>query len=187
MKQMNKVTTLLLTAIFMAIIAVTIIFIKIPIPFTQGFVNLGDGVIFLGLLILGWKYGAIAAGIGAALGDILSGYAVWAPWTLIIKIAMILVAGLIIEKSPAKNNWIIIMAMSLGGIVMMGGYYLAEGIMYGNFITPIVALPWNGGQIIVGIIMAMMTAFALSSTSLKKNFAYPVYRGKRNDMIENQQ
>ncbi len=176
---MNKTSRLALTAVMMAIVMVSIMFIKIPIPFTQGFVHLGDGMILLAMLILGWKYGAIAAGIGAALGDVISGYAMWAPWTLVAKVVMVAVAGIIIEKVPMKSNWFTVMAMSLGGILMVGVYYLAEGVMYGNFVAPILALPWNIGQVVVGMALAMIIAFALSNSSLKKYFRYPVIKGDK--------
>ncbi len=173
---MNKTSKLALTAVMMAIVMISIMFIKVPIPFTQGFVHLGDGMIFLAMLILGMKYGAIAAGFGAALGDIISGFAMWAPWTLVAKILMIVVASLIIEKTPMKSNWITVMAMACGGVIMVGVYYIAEGVMYGNFVAPMLALPWNIGQVIVGIALSMIIAFALSNSTFKKYFTHPVAR-----------
>ena len=75
----NKNTyTIVMTALMMALITISIMFIKIPIPFTQGYVHPGDAMIFMAVLILGWKYGAVAAAVGGALGDILGGFAAWA-------------------------------------------------------------------------------------------------------------
>lgn len=62
----------------MCLIILATMLIKVPIPFTQGYVNLGDAMIFLSVLILGWKYGIVAAGVGSMLGDIIGGAAAWA-------------------------------------------------------------------------------------------------------------
>ena len=55
---------------------------------TQGYVHLGDTMVFLGVLMLGKRRGAAAAGLGSALADVLGGFAFWAPWTLVIKSLM---------------------------------------------------------------------------------------------------
>ena len=60
----NRITTLVMTGLMMCLVMVATMFIKIPIPMTQGYVHLGDSMIFLAVLILGKKYGAAAAGIG---------------------------------------------------------------------------------------------------------------------------
>lgn len=82
-----------MTALMMCIIMIAILFVRVPIPFTQGYVHLGDAMIFLSVLILGWKYGAIAAALGGMLGDIVGGFAAWAPWTFGIKGIMALIMG----------------------------------------------------------------------------------------------
>ena len=81
----DKTSKVVLTALMMCLIILATMLIKIPIPFTQGYVHLGDAMIFLSVLILGWKSGIVAAGVGSMLGDIIGGAAAWAPWTLVIK------------------------------------------------------------------------------------------------------
>lgn len=66
---------MVMTALMMCLVMIATMFIKVPIPFTQGYVHLGDSMIFLAVLILGKKSGALAAGAGSALGDIIGGYA----------------------------------------------------------------------------------------------------------------
>lgn len=69
-------------------------------------------MVFLSVLVLGWRYGAMAAGVGSALADIISGYAQWAPATLVIKTLMAVLMGLAIEKAmKSKRNSIIVAAM----------------------------------------------------------------------------
>ena len=92
-------TSLMICAVLLG----TVIF-RIPIPMTQGYVHLGDTMIFLGVLLLGKKEGSAAAGLGSALADILGGYAFWAPWTLLIKIAMAYISGFLIEKAELPKH-----------------------------------------------------------------------------------
>jgi hypothetical protein len=82
---MNKTQKLVLAALLTALVTVATIAFQVPVPATKGYINLGDTVIFLAALLLGPRYGAIAGGVGSALADLLSPYAAWAPFTLVIK------------------------------------------------------------------------------------------------------
>ena len=64
----NRIMNLVLTGLMMCLVMVATMFIKVPIPFTQGYVHLGDSMIFLSVLVLGTRNGCIAAGVGSALG-----------------------------------------------------------------------------------------------------------------------
>ena len=57
--------------------------ISIPLPSGYGYVNLGDGGVFLCAMLLPGGLGAMAAGVGAALADLILGWAVYAPATLL--------------------------------------------------------------------------------------------------------
>lgn len=164
----------------MAIICVVTMILPIPIPFTTGYIHLGDGVIFLSVLVLGWRYGATAAGLGSAMADILIGFAIWAPWTLVIKGGMAIIMGLFLEKvvknqQSSQSSGISaysILGMLLGGIFMVAGYYLAEGIIYGNYIAPLLGIPWNMAQFGVGMVLASLIASALYKTPVHSLFTY---------------
>ncbi len=81
----SKTSRIVVTAMMMCLIMVAIFIFRIPIPFTQGYVNLSDAVIFLSVIMLGWKYGMAAAALGSMMGDIIGGFAMWAPWTFLYK------------------------------------------------------------------------------------------------------
>lgn len=173
-----RTTQLVFSAIMMCLITIATIFIRVPIPFTQGYAHLGDAMIFLSVLILGWRYGAVVAGVGSMLADILGGFAVWAPWTLCIKAMMAIIMGVFIaralkkERSPRFLLFVEIIGMALAGIWMSAGYYVAEAVIYGNWVTPALAIPWNIGQFTVGMVVAITLAAALYKTSAAKYFAY---------------
>lgn len=175
----DKTTKIILTGLMMAMIVVATMLIVIPSPFTGGYIHLGDAIIFLSVLILGWRYGAIAAGVGSALADLLVGYAVWAPWTLFIKGFMGAVMGIFILKAMQKQGKSILgvpvyqlIGMILAGCFMVAGYYVAEGVIYGNFIAAVMGIPFNIVQFSVGTVIATILAAALYKTPARKFFTY---------------
>ena len=77
----TKTRNMVMTAMMMGLIMAMTIVIRIPVPATHGYIHLGDCMIFIAVLLLGWKRGAAAAGLGSALADIIGGFAVYAPVT----------------------------------------------------------------------------------------------------------
>ena len=175
-KRTNKIV---LTGIMTSMILVATMVIRIHVPFTQGYVHLGDAVIFISVLVLGKKYGTFAAGVGSAFADIFSGYAYYAPWTLVVKALMAFVVGAALEHmekngqiQEGKNITLMeVLAMVFGGIEMTVGYYIAASLMQGNWYTPLFSVPGNIGQFVVGMILATALAAALYKTPAKKYFA----------------
>lgn len=179
METKSNTFKIVLTALMMCIIMISILFVRVPIPFTQGYVHLGDAMIFLSVLILGWKYGALAAALGGMLGDVIGGFAMWAPWTFGIKGIMALLLGVIISAFAKKENvsrakFISgeVLGMVVAGAFMVAGYYFAEGIMYGNWAAPVLGIPWNVGQFVVGMVIAVAISEALCKTPAKRYFTY---------------
>ena len=88
---MNHTRKIVIASLMAALTCVATMVIHIPSP-TQGYLNLGDCMV----LCCGWMlnpfYGFCAAGIGSGLADLLSGYGLYAPATLLIKGLMALTA-----------------------------------------------------------------------------------------------
>ncbi len=125
----KKTQQIVYTALMAALIFATTFAIRIPVPFTQGYIHPGDSMIFIGVLILGWRNGAIAAGMGSALSDLLAGYTQYILPTLIIKGLMAVFMGLALEKS--NNNKKSIVALS--GITV--GVWMAFNFIIHRIIT----------------------------------------------------
>ncbi len=122
-----------LIAIFSAVICVLTMLIPIPVPATQGFVNIGDaGVMIVGLLF-GPIIGGIAGGVGSMLADIFLGYTIYAPATLVIKGLEGFLVGLISNprKHASKFNARDIIAVIVGGLIMVFGYFFYEIMIFG--------------------------------------------------------
>jgi uncharacterized membrane protein len=234
---------LILTGLLTALITAVTIVIAIPIPFTNGYVHPGDSMIFMAVLILGRRRGALAAGLGSALADVILGYFIWAPFTLVIKGGMAFLAGFIIEKCAkrprnlvfscvfvaalwltfnaavvgvtwyatgvdagvsiagaieAQTMWAAllvpvaliliaavlhrkeniavppghIVGMTGGGLFMVFGYYIAGGLIYGNFTAALLSMPANIAQFAGGFLLAALLSAALQNTSAKRYFTY---------------
>ncbi|MGI6203708.1 MAG: ECF transporter S component [Anaerovoracaceae bacterium] len=179
----SKTSTLVLTALMMGVIMVLTMLIRIPSPTTKGYINLGDAAIFLSVIMLGKKNGAVAAGLGSAMADALAGYMYFAPWTLVIKGLMAFVTGLVLERTSGRNGaaarGVQIGGMIVGGLVMVTGYYFAEVIMYGSWAVPLIEIPLNATQFTVGIIIAAILSNALAKTPVGQSFEYPLIPSKK--------
>lgn len=174
----NMINKIVLSGVMMALVTVMTMVIQIPVPATNGYIHLGDTMIFFSVLLLGYKYGAVVSGVGSALADLLTGYVQYAPITLVVKALMAVAMGIFIGYAINKNfskavmKLMEIIGMVIAGFVMVAGYYLAESFMVGNFITPIAAIPMNIVQFVSGVVFASILATALSKTSAKNMFYY---------------
>lgn len=107
---------------------------ELRIPTALGFMNLGDGVILLASYFIG-PAAFFPAAIGSALGDLIAGYPVYIAPTFVIKGLMGLSAAVIMGKSDAKKLSGVLLRIVAGliaEIIMVGGYFAFESIMYGT-------------------------------------------------------
>jgi uncharacterized membrane protein len=139
-----------------ALCCVATMLIKIPSPL-KGYLNLGDCVVLLSGWLLSPAYGFAAAGIGSALADVLSGYAVYFPATFIIKGVMAIIAHFCFRGMKGKlgNTPSRIIGGALAEIEMVLGYFIIEGFMYG-FAPSAVNIPANGVQGVAGLIIGLI-------------------------------
>lgn len=68
-----NVRQIALLALFMALVAVATMIVRVPIPQTTGYMNLGDSIVLLAGIFFGPALGFMAGGIGSALADIFGG------------------------------------------------------------------------------------------------------------------
>lgn len=154
---MKKYSTkeLTLLALFVALVFVSTYLVQIPMPFAQGgLVHVGDVALMSIALLFGRRVGALAGGLGMGLFDLLSPYAIWAPFTLAIRLAMGYIIGAISHSggSRGRNFKRNVFALLASLPILLGGYYVAEAILYGNWIAPVQSLTGNFGQYLAGFI-----------------------------------
>ncbi len=151
------------TALLVAMVTVATLVIRIPVPATAGYINVGDTVIFVAALLVGPRAGLIAGGLGSALADIIGGYAHWAPWTLFIKGLEGLIAGVIAYRAYRRGGALAsgaLVGMGVAALWMVAGYYLAGAAMKG-FLTSLIEVPGNLIQGAGSILLAVPLLAAL--------------------------
>ena len=147
------------TGIFIALVFALTIVVRVPSP-TGGYINIGDAAVLTAGIILGPVYGAIAAGLGSAISDIVAGAAIYAPGTLIIKALMALVVGLFYKK--CKSNGRLIVLLILSELIMVAGYFLYDALVLyltggeNVFLASLEEIVGNSLQGAIGVIGAIM-------------------------------
>lgn len=157
-----------ITALFIALVMVFTMFINIRLPIAAngGLIHLGNVPLFGAAMNLGKRKAAIAGGVGMAMFDLIGGWTTWAPFTFVIVALMGWFSGLLLEKNHSLSRYI--MAVGLALFLKVVGYYIAEWILYGNFLAPLTSIPGNLVQVISGGIIAYPVSIALYKVLPKK-------------------
>lgn len=150
-KETTKTKVLVINALFIALTVVATMFINIRLPImgNGGLIHMGNIPLFIAAFVYGRKTGAIAGAFGMGLFDIISGWALWAPFTFVIVGAMGYVAVLMAEKMPGKKVFVYSMAVVAALVIKIVGYYFTEVVLYGNWIQPFGSIPGNVMQVVI--------------------------------------
>lgn len=158
----TAVIQIALCAVFTALTCVFTMFIQIPVlPAMGGIVHFGNVPLFIAAAFFGKKTGAIAGGVGMALSDLLTPWAIWAPVSLIVVGIMGFVFGLIADRRPTLPR--LLLASFAVLLIKIAGYYIGEVILYGNLIAPLASVPGNITQIAAGAVISVPIIMALRS------------------------
>lgn len=161
----NTTKKIVFAALLAALACVATMIIKIPTPL-GGYIHAGDAVVVLAGFLLGPVWGALAAGLGSCLADVILGYVLYAPGTFVIKAVVALLAGWIIGTKLIKNEFAkALVAGIIGGIVMVGGYMLYEAVFMGFGIGAAANIPMNCIQGAFGAVAGAALYIALSKTN----------------------
>ncbi len=157
-KQTISVSEIAITGVCIALtfIATGFINIRLPIAANGGLVHLGNVPLFLAAIIFGKRTGALAGSIGMALFDLMGGWVLWAPFTFVVVGLMGYSVGAITEKHHGFR-WNVL-AIAVACVLKIVGYYIAEGIIYGNWIAPAASIPGNLVQIGVAAVLVLPIA-----------------------------
>lgn len=159
---MGKTTTkeLVITGLSIALVFVATTCINIRLPIGQGgLIHLGNVPLFLVAIVFGKKIGALAGAFGMGLFDLMGGWTPWAPATFIIVGLMGYLVGIIAEK---KDDFIgYVLAIAAACAVKVAGYYIAEALIYGNWVQPVLSIPGNLIQIGVAAVVVLPVAGVL--------------------------
>lgn len=156
----NHLWHIIQASLFAALTCVATMIVHIPVPATGGYLNLGDAFVLLGGLLLGPAYGFAAGGLGSMLADLLSGYAQYAPGTLLVKGLSAFIAALLLrlfeEKLRIKSFWAVLAACLIAESIMVLGYFIYEAALLGYGFAAAAAIPGNLLQAAAGILLTLL-------------------------------
>ncbi len=133
-----------------------------------GYIHVGDAVIYVSAMLMGGPWAFISAAIGAACADIVSGFAVYAIPSAIIKI-LIAVPFVMISKKTSKILSIRSAIFTvISGVITVLGYFIADLILYRE--GAIADLPANIIQAAGSAVVFIILAFALDRAGIKQRF-----------------
>ncbi len=159
---MGKTTTkeLVITGLSIALVFVATTCINIRLPIGQGgLIHLGNVPLFLVAIVFGKRIGALAGAFGMGLFDLMGGWTPWAPATFLIVGLMGYLVGVIADK---KDDFVgYVLAIAVACAVKVAGYYIAEALIYGNWVQPVLSIPGNLIQIGVAAVVVLPVAGVL--------------------------
>ncbi|KKE77969.1 ECF transporter S component [Bacilli bacterium] len=172
LKSRQKTLDLIITSMLIALVFVSTVFlnIRLPIAANGGLVHLGTAMLFISSILFGPKKGALAGAIGMGLFDIIGGWVIWAPITIVSRGLQGYIVGKISWLNGQKGNSL---ALNLTATIisipfMVAVYYIGESFLYGNWIAPLASIPGDLVQNVLGIVIAIPICIALKRVSYFK-------------------
>ncbi len=159
----EKIKYMCLTGIFTAIVFVFTAYLHIPSH--TGYTHVGDGFIYLAAGLLPLPYAAFVGASGALLADCMTGYAIWAPGSVIIKtVAVLFFSGKSKRILSVRNLLALLPACG----VCIGGYYLYESLLTGNFVSPLAGIPGYITQSVFSSVLFIVLGLTLDKLKVKE-------------------
>jgi len=161
------ITSMLIALVFVATVLLNI---RLPIAANGGLVHMGTAMLFIASILFGPKKGAIAGAVGMGLFDLFAGWTLWAPFTIVARGLQGYIVGKIAWSNGRNGSSITfnLIGTIISIPVMLGVYYICEGILFSNWIAPMASIPGNITQNVVGIIVAIPVAIVLKKVSFFK-------------------
>jgi len=150
--------TVAVTAVMIAVVAVFTLFIRIPIPATEGYFNFSDVAIYFTAFTFGPWVGLVAGGVGACLADIVGGFPQFAILSLIAHGLEGFVAGYVGRGAGLGR---MLLGWLLGAIVMILVYFLGEALVLTGLGPALTEAPFNAVQNVAGAIVGIPLTLAV--------------------------
>ncbi len=130
MKQTSQMQQLFRVGITVAFITLAFLgttAIRIPIPASGGYFNLGDTFVMAAALLYGPLVGGVVGMLGPALADAI-GFPQFILATGVVKGVEGLLVGALSRNNPSTAR--VLLALAVGIVVLVGGYYIFEAYIY---------------------------------------------------------
>lgn len=168
----ENVRNMVKAAMLAALCTVGTMIIKIDMPVTGGYINLGDFFVILSGWILGPVWGFAAAGCGSMLADVFLSYMNFAPATFLIKGLMAVAAYysfLLLRRTLKNISLSALFSAAISECIMVTGYFIFEFSILGFGLAAASSIPGNAVQGFAAIVFGViaMTVFR-KNTFLRK-------------------
>jgi uncharacterized repeat protein (TIGR04002 family) len=134
------------------------------IPTARGYIHIGDAAIYLAASMLPQPYAAAAAALGGFLADALTGYIVWAPYTLIIKACLTIAFT---SGNARMMNGRNILATVAAFPITIAGYYAAALVMTGSAAAALAEIPANAVQAAGSMALYLLFAGCMDKSGVR--------------------
>ncbi len=163
----NKRTLrIVFTGLFAALVCVSTYVLHIPAG--NGYIHLGDAFIYLGATILPFPYLFLAGAIGGSLADLLSGYAIYAIPTFIVKSLNSFCFYFAFKNRTKIITSRTVSAAIASSAVTIIGYYFVAVILFGGFGAQLATLPGNAIQAGGSFIVFLVIGYAFDKAGITK-------------------
>lgn len=159
----KNVKNLCFTAVFSALIFLCTAYLHVPSH--MGYVHIGDGVLYLASCFLPLPYAVFSGVCGAVLSDCLTGFAIWAPGSAVIKALTACLFSCKDKKLVTKRNGFAVLPAA---VLCIGGYYLYESLLVGNFLAPLAGILGSVMQSVFSAILFLSVGAALDKVNVKE-------------------
>ena len=141
----------------------TCINITLPLGIKGCLVHFGPAMLILSAYVLRPVHSGLSAGLGMAFYDLMGGWSIWAPFTFVIRFAQAFFISHMLKKY-SDNKPLRYIGLVIGGLIDVVGYYLAESLIYSNWIVPFASMPAETINYVFGIIVggALIVAYRKS-------------------------
>ena len=169
---MKKSNIRLITFSAVCTAAVFVLTAYLHIPSHTGFVHIGDGIIFLCAALLPLPYAIFVGSVGAGLADVLSGFAIFAPGTVVIKALSVVFFARTKRIVSVRNIFALIPAYAL----CIGGYYLYDALIIGNFLSALAGIPGYAMQCLLSTVLFIALGLSFDKIGFKDKFLGDIKR-----------
>ncbi len=163
MKKVKQIRSLTLAGVLTALVFIFTAYLHVPSH--TGYTHVGDGFIYLAACLLPLPKAVFVGATGAFLADVLGGFALWAPGTVLIKAATVLLFSRKGKRVLTRRN---LLALLPAALICIGGYYFYEVLITGNPVSPLAGIAGYLTQSVLSSVLFVFLALGLDQLKIKE-------------------
>ncbi len=163
----NKTTKNICFSAMLAAMVFGLTMLHIPVG-AGGYIHVGDAVVYIAALLMGGPWAFISAAVGAACADIVSGFAVYAVPSAVIKVLIAVPFALASKKQQRLLTVRTAILSAVSGVVTVAGYFITDLFIYRQ--GAVADIPANIIQALGSAAVFIVVALPLDRAGIKQRF-----------------